>query len=145
MSYTNKVIDLSKYEKYGKKKEVELAAEKVELSIADDFSKIIKEANSLEKNIDSSENKSKKTISDLKKTQSEISELKKEYLSNKKEISFISKNLSKAFDTLYKQAKELGIDLAKVPAYQDYLSAKKILDNSSDKNQDFWSELAKYI
>ena len=130
---------------FSEPKKVELSSEKVELGIADDFAKIIKEANSLEKEIDSSENKSKKTISNLKKTQSEISELKKEYLSNKKEISFIAKSLSKAFDTLYKQAKELGIDLAKVPAYQDYLSAKKILDNSSEKNQDFWSELAKYI
>ena len=118
--------------------------DKTELS-ADGISKILNEAKSLQKDIDASEKKSKSLISNLKKNANDISDLQNDYTSNKKEISSIFKNLDKNFNTIYKQSKDLGIDLENVPAYKDYLSARKILDESSDKNQSFWSDVAKYI
>ena len=119
-------------------------AEEVELS-ADGISKILNEVKSLQNDIDASGKKSKKLISSLKKNISDISVLKNSYTSNKKEINSKSNVLDKNFNTIYKQAKDLGVDLKNIPAYKDYLSAKKILDDSFDKNQDFWSDISKYI
>ena len=118
--------------------------EKTELS-ADGISKILNEVKSLQNNIDASDKKSKKLISSLKKNISDISVLKNSYTSNKKEINSKTNVLDKNFNTIYKQAKDLGVDLKNIPAYKDYLSAKKILDDSFDKNQDFWSDISKYI
>ena len=118
--------------------------EKTELS-ADGISKILNEVKSLQNDIDASDKKSKKLISSLKKNISDISVLKNSYTSNKKEINSKSNVLDKNFNTIYKQAKDLGVDLKNIPAYKDYLSAKKILDDSFDKNQDFWSDISKYI
>ena len=118
--------------------------DKTELS-ADGISKILNEVKSLQNNIDNSEKKSKKLISNLKENISDISFLKNSYTSNKKEISSKLNVLNKNFNTIYKQAKDLGVDLKNIPAYKDYLSAKKILDDSFDKNQDFWANISKYI
>ena len=94
MSYTNKGVDLSKYEKYGKKKEVELASEKVELGIVDDFTKVF------EKALDENERIGKTLIDALSKAEGKYKSIISDY-----------ENAIKLGDKAQSSAKELGVEL----------------------------------
>ena len=94
MSYTNKGVDLSKYEKYGKKKEVELSSERVELSIVDDFKKVF------EKALDENERIGKTLIDALSKAEGKYKSI----------ISDYQKAL-KIGEKAQSSAKELGVEL----------------------------------
>ena len=130
------------------KKATELKSHEVELKntnlSAEGISSILTESKSIFKNIEKSSKESRKIVSMFKKNISSVAELKRRYLSNKKQISSIKKSLNKNFDTIYKQANQLGVDIKEVPAYKEYLSAKKTINESSDLNQDFWTDLSKY-
>jgi len=130
------------------KETTELKSHEVELKntnlSAEGMSSILTESKSIFKNIEKSSKESKKIVSMFKKNISSVAELKRRYLSNKKQISSIQKSLNKNFDTIYKQANQLGVDIREVPAYKEYLSAKKTINESSDLNQDFWTDLSKY-
>ena len=132
------------FNKLAEEDKVELATQKVELS-TEGISKLLNEVKSFINDIDGSEKKARKLVSSIKNNISETSILKKVYISNKKEIDSKGKLLTKYFNTIYKQSKDLGVDLKTVPAYKDYLSVQKMLNDSSDKNQDFWTSIAKYI
>ena len=97
MSYTNKVVDLSKYEKYGKKKEVELASEKVELALVDEIESAEKKAS---KSYESSIKTLLKILSDLDSA-----------ISDAKTAVSIASNMMPKVRDLDKKAKELGVKL----------------------------------
>lgn len=130
------------------KQTTELKSQEVELKntnlSSEGISSILTESKSMFRNIEKSSKESKKIVSMFKKNISSVAELKRQYLSNKKQISSIQKSLNKNFDTIYKQANQLGVDIREVPAYKEYLSAKKTINESSDLNQDFWTDLSKY-
>jgi len=130
------------------KQSTELKSQEVELKntnlSAEGIASILTESKSIFKNIEKSSKESKKIVSMFKKNISSVAELKRRYLSNKKQISSVKKSLNKNFDTIYKQANQLGVDIREVPAYKEYLSAKKTINESSDLNQDFWTDLSKY-
>lgn len=97
MSYTNKVIDLSKYEKYGKKKEVELASERVDLALVDE--------------IESAEKKASKSYESAIKTLLKILSDLDSAISDAKTAVSIASNMMPKVKDLDKKAKELGVKL----------------------------------
>ena len=52
--------------------------------------------------------------------------------------------MNKNFNSLYKSAKEIGLDVTNIPAYKDYLQLRKNIDNAIDDNQSNWELVAKY-
>ena len=102
MSYTNKGVDLSKYEKYGKK--VELSKIDIELGAVQD----------LEKNLDNLrklQNPVAQNIDRLTNLSVMIRDEKKDSENNLKTLNSLYEKSVSQFEKLEKNAKELGVEV----------------------------------
>ena len=129
---------------YSKLPKQELSAQKVELGIVDEISKQLTQSEQILKKIQSEKNDFLELDKIYKKAESDIAKLLKTYTSNKKISSSFYKEMNKNFNSLYKSAKEIGLDVTNLPAYKDYLQLRKNIDNAIDDNQSNWELVAKY-
>ena len=135
---------LSALNKLIKESKTELKTEKVELGVSQDVSKAISEALKLDKEANSMVKDAKKTAASLEKLFSNVGVIEKSYLEIRKQSSAIGKKLGKYFDVLYKGAKELGVDVQKLPVYKEYVEGGKILNKISDDAQKGWEQVSKF-
>ena len=129
---------------YSKLPKQELSAHKIELGIVDEISKQLTQSEQILKKIQSEKNDFFELDKIYKKAESDIAKLLKTYTSNKKISSSFYKEMNKNFNSLYKSAKEIGLDVTNLPAYKDYLQLRKNIDNAIDDNQSNWELVAKY-
>jgi len=129
---------------YSKLPKQELSAQKVELGIVDEISKQLTQSEQILKKIQSEKNDFLELDKIYKKAESDIAKLLKIYSANKKNSSSFYKEINKNFNSLYKSAKEIGLDVTSLPAYKDYLQLRKNIDNAIDDNQSNWELVAKY-
>ena len=123
MSYTNKGVDLSKYEKYGKKKEVELSSERVDLGAVQDLEKSLD-------NLKKLENPVAQNIDRLTNLSVMIRDEKKESENNLKSLNSLYEKSVSQVEKLEKMSKELGVE---VPILK---TAKSILSGVADDYKD---------
>jgi peptidoglycan hydrolase CwlO-like protein len=131
------------FNKITKESNVNLNIHQLKLGISE-ISGVLSDVKNIEKTIQSAEGKAKKADKLFREAAADVKELKKIYTSNKKDIDMANKSLNKSFDEIYKAAKSIGVDIKEVPAYRDYLVAKKIADDSFKANQSFWNIVANY-
>jgi hypothetical protein len=72
------------------------------------------------------------------------SDIEKRYESNKKLSADTIGKLNNQFDAIKKMSKELGIDVATIPAYKEYLNSRKQLEDTRDKIQSAWNLVANF-
>tara|TARA_R110001606_G_scaffold384056_1_gene546679 strand:+ start:284 stop:688 length:405 start_codon:yes stop_codon:yes gene_type:complete len=116
---------------------VELKAEKIELSVADDIEKLIKSYEQESKKLDSAIDSWYNKIASVNKDFPSISKL---YTSFDKNVKSLKSNL----DNLTKQAKELGVNVNDIPAYKN---ANAAINRSDDMVAEFFdaNRIAKTI
>ena len=125
--------------------EVKLAKHEVELGLVDDLKAEINKSlpnvlNSINE-LYADANKLKTLFEGALKQKSDI---EKRYESNKKLSADTIGKLNNQFDAIKKMSKELGIDVATIPAYKEYLNSRKQLEDTRDKIQSAWNLVANF-
>jgi hypothetical protein len=125
--------------------EVKLAKHEVDLGLVDDLKAEINKSlpnvlNSINE-LYADANKLKTLFEGALKQKSDI---EKRYESNKKLSSDTIGKLNNQFDAIKKMSKELGIDVATIPAYKEYLNSRKQLEDTRDKIQSAWNLVANF-
>ena len=141
MSYTGKAIDLSKYDKYSK--QVELTKVEVELNAIKDMESLSKEALiiSNDKTIIS---KAERLGLLFEKSFKELESLENDYKNQSKAADNIIKEIDSLFNKLYKQVKELGLNIEDLPVYKNYLNAKKAISEYRNDAQEAWNKVYRF-
>ena len=126
-------------------KEVKLAKHEIELGLVDDLKAQINKnlpivINSINE-LYADANKLKTLFEGALKQKSDI---EKRYESNKKLSADTIGKLNNQFDAIKKMSKELGIDVATIPAYKEYLNSRKQLEDTRDKIQSAWNLVANF-
>ena len=125
--------------------EVKLAKHEIELGLVDDLKAQINKnlpivINSINE-LYADANKLKTLFEGALKQKSDI---EKRYESNKKLSADTIGKLNNQFDAIKKMSKELGIDVATIPAYKEYLNSRKQLEDTRDKIQSAWNLVANF-
>jgi hypothetical protein len=125
--------------------EVKLAKHEIELGLVDDLKAEINKnlpivINSINE-LYADANKLKTLFEGALKQKSDI---EKRYESNKKLSADTIGKLNNQFDAIKKMSKELGIDVATIPAYKEYLNSRKQLEDTRDKIQSAWNLVANF-
>jgi chromosome segregation ATPase len=125
--------------------EVKLAKHEIELGLVDDLKAEINKSlpnvlNSINE-LYADANKLKTLFEGALKQKSDI---EKRYESNKKLSADTIGKLNNQFDAIKKMSKELGIDVATIPAYKEYLNSRKQLEDTRDKIQSAWNLVANF-
>ena len=141
MSYTGKAIDLSKYDKYSK--QVELTKVEIELNAIKDMESLSKEALiiSNDKTIIS---KAERLGLLFEKSFKELESLENDYKNQSKAADNIIKEIDSLFNKLYKQVKELGLNIEDLPVYKNYLNAKKAISEYRNDAQEAWNKVYRF-
>ena len=141
MSYTGKAIDLSKYDKYSK--QVELTKVEIELNAIKDMESLSKEALiiSNDKTIIS---KAERLGLLFEKSFKELESLENDYKNQIKAADNIIKEVDSLFNKLYKQVKELGLNIEDLPVYKNYLNAKKAISEYRNDAQEAWNKVYRF-
>jgi chromosome segregation ATPase len=127
------------------KEETQLTAHEVELGLVDDLKAEINKSlpnvlNSINE-LYADANKLKIVFEGALKQKSDI---EKRYESNKKLSADTIGKLNNQFDAIKKLSKELGIDVATIPAYKEYLNSRKQLEDTREKIQSAWNLIANF-
>ena len=117
--------------------------EKTELSI-EDIVNILNKTKSFESDLNKIENKANNVIKTFNQFSNELNEIKNSYLSNKKDYEMIGNALNKHFKDLRAKAKEIGVNINEIPAYENYSLAVKNIRSAFDLNQKIWNMVYKY-
>jgi len=125
--------------------EVKLGKHEIELGLVDDLKAEINKnlpivINSINE-LYADANKLKTLFEGALKQKSDI---EKRYESNKKLSADTIGKLNNQFDAIKKMSKELGIDVATIPAYKEYLNSRKQLEDTRDKIQSAWNLVANF-
>lgn len=125
--------------------EVKLGKHEVELGLVDDLKAQINKnlpivINSINE-LYADANKLKTLFEGALKQKSDI---EKRYESNKKLSADTIGKLNNQFDAIKKMSKELGIDVATIPAHKEYLNSRKQLEDTRDKIQSAWNLVANF-
>ena len=125
--------------------EVKLAKHEIELGLVDDLKAQINKnlpivINSINE-LYADANKLKTLFEGALKQKSDI---EKRYESNKKLSADTIGKLNNQFDAIKKMSKELGIDVATIPTYKEYLNSRKQLEDTRDKIQSAWNLVANF-
>jgi len=125
--------------------EVKLTKHEIELGLVDDLKAEINKnlpivINSINE-LYADANKLKTLFEGALKQKSDI---EKRYESNKKLSADTIGKLNNQFDAIKKMSKELGIDVATIPAYKEYLNSRKQLEDTRDKIQSAWNLVANF-
>ena len=125
--------------------EVKLAKHEIELGLVDDLKAEINKnlpivINSINE-LYADANKLKTLFEGALKQKSDI---EKRYESNKKLSADTIGKLNNQFDAIKKMSKELGLDVATIPAYKEYLNSRKQLEDTRDKIQSAWNLVANF-
>jgi len=125
--------------------EVKLAQHEVELGLVDDLKAEIN------KNLPNVLNSINELYADANKLKTvfesalkQKSDIEKRYEANKKLSADTIGKLNNQFDAIKKLSKELGIDVATIPAYKEYLNSRKQLEDTRDKIQSAWNLVANF-
>ena len=130
------------YNKLFKEEEVNLTTHEIDLGLLEDSKAVTAKVNLEKSNID----KMKVKATEIKKMIEQAAKLKldmeKTYTNNKTLLGKLNGENRKLFDNIFKQAKEIGIDINSIPAYKEYLSTNELISDLQNVNQNNWSILA---
>ena len=113
MSYISKGVDLSKYEKYEKKKEVELTSEKVELANIKDIKDAISKLKSIEKDANKVADNFEDKISEAYKSWQSLTQERNAI------YTWVNNEAPARISDFEKAAKQLGVDASNIPEIKE--------------------------
>lgn len=132
------------FKKIAELEKTQLSEVKVELALVDDLKKALTSVTAYDKEIKLLSTSADKLNQIFTKAKSEKDALQKKYESNKANYSAVRKELDVLFKNLSTEAKALGIDVATIPVYKDYLKGGDQLRALYDENQTAWNGIANF-
>jgi esterase/lipase len=116
------------FEKLSESTKVELASERIELSISGDIKKELSGSNGLIKKLEASEKKMRKQVKEYESSYDNNTSLLKDAASRARLIENV-------IDRVETMAKELGVKASSVDGFSDLLERKKLLDSKQSTNK----------